>query len=117
MTTRFIYPGDALPYVAAANIAVNAIVVVKAMIGVAATDIGAGNTGTILVDGVFNLPKAAGTAMPAGTKVTWSVAAGAVIIGAGVAGDVLNCGIVTEAAALADTTARVLLDAGMGTAV
>lgn len=119
MTTRYIQPGDSLAYTNASGAAINVndIVVAHAMIGVAATNIAIGASGAILVDGVFLLPKKAGTAMPTGTKVTWSVADGAVIVGAGVTGDVLNCGIVTTDAASADTTARVLLDAGMGSAV
>ena len=61
---------------------------------------------------------ASGTAMPVGTKVTWSVADAAVIVGAGVTGDVFGCGVVVEvAAASGDTSARVLIDLGMGTAV
>lgn len=118
MTTRFIKPGDALDYTPGANVAVNAVVALGAFIGIAATNIASGATGTVLVDGVFTLPKKAGTAMPVGTKVTWSVADGAVIVGAGVSGDVAGCGIVVEQdAASADITARVLIDAGMGTAV
>lgn len=120
MTTRYIKPGDALDYTnaGAAAINVNDVVVCGAFIAIAATNIAAGAVGSILGDGVFTLPKKAGTAMPAGTKVTWSVADAAVIVGAGQAGDVANCGIVVEQdAAAADTTARVLLDAGMGSAV
>lgn len=117
MTKRYIQPGDALAYTAAADIAVDDVVVAGAMIGIAATNIANGSTGTLLVDGVFDLPKKAGTAMPFGTKVTWSVADGAVIVGAGVSGDVANCGIVVADAASADTTARVSIEPGMGTAV
>jgi predicted RecA/RadA family phage recombinase len=120
MTTRYIKPGDALNYTNAsgAAIAVNDIVVVGSYIAVAATNIAIGATGSILGDGVFTLPKKAGTAMPAGTKVTWSVADKAVIVGAGVTGDVFGCGVVVELdAASADLTARVLLDTGMGTKV
>jgi predicted RecA/RadA family phage recombinase len=120
MTTRYVKPGDAHDHInnTGAAIAVNDIVVVGSYIAVAATNIAIGATGTILGDGVFTLPKKAGTAMPCGTKVTWSVADTAVIVGAGVAGDVFGCGVVVEVdAASADTSARVLLDAGMGSKV
>jgi predicted RecA/RadA family phage recombinase len=120
MTTRYIKEGDALNYTnnTAAPIAVNDIVVVGSYIAVAAVNIPIGATGTVLGDGVFTLPKIAGTAMPAGTKVTWSVSNKAVIVGAGVAGDVFGAGVVVEVdAASADTSARVLLDTGMGTKV
>ncbi len=120
MTTRYIKPGDALNYTngSGAAIAVNDIVVVGSFIAVAATNIAIGATGSILGDGVFTLPKVAGTAMPAGTKVTWSVSNKAVIVGAGITGDVFGCGVIVETdAASADTTARVLLDTGMGVKV
>lgn len=120
MTTRYIKPGDALDYTnnSGAAVAVNDIVVLGAFIAIAATNIAIGAVGTVLGDGVFTLPKKAGTAMPVGTKVTWSVADKAIIVGAGVAGDVLGCGIVVEQdAASADTSARVLIDAGMGSKV
>lgn len=117
MTTRYIKPGDALDYTnnGGSQINVNDVVVCGSFVAVAATNIPAGSVGSILGDGVFALPKKAGTAMPAGTKVTWSVADKAVIVGAGVTGDVFGCGIVVELdAASADTSARVLIDAGMG---
>lgn len=120
MTTRYVKPGDALDYTnnSGADIAVNDIVAAGSFIAVAATNIPKGATGSILGDGVFTLPKKAGTAMPVGTKVTWSKADKAVVVGAGVSGDVAGCGIVVELdAASADTSARVLLDAGMGSAV
>lgn len=120
MTTRYIKPGDALDYTnnGGSAINVNDVVVCGSFIAVAATNIAVGATGSILGDGVFTLPKKAGTAMPAGTKVTWSVADSAVIVGAGVTGDVFGCGVVVEQdAAAADTSARVLIDAGMGSKV
>ncbi|MGC1547230.1 MAG: capsid cement protein [Rhodanobacter sp.] len=118
MTTRYIKPGDAIDYTAVNAIAVNTIVVLGALIGIAASNIAAGTTGTLLVNGVHTLPKKAGTVIPAGTKVTWSVADNAMIVGAGVKGDVANCGVVVELdAAAGDTAARVYIAPGMGTAV
>lgn len=118
MTTVFNKPGDALDHLAAADISVNDVVVVGSLIGVAATNIANGKTGTILVEGVFTLPKVTGTAMPEGTKVTWDHANKHFIVGAGSTGDVANCAIVVEQAALsADTSVRVLLEPGMGAAV
>ncbi|MBN8921597.1 MAG: hypothetical protein BGP10_15965 [Rhodanobacter sp. 68-29] len=120
MTTRYLKPGDALDYTnnSGAAIAVNDIVVAGAFIAIAAVNIPVGATGSILGDGVFLLPKKSGTAMPIGSKVTWSVADKAVIVGAGVTGDVFGCGIVVEQdAASSDTAARVLIDAGMGSKV
>lgn len=120
MTTRYIKPGDALDYTnnGAAAINVNDVVVIGSAIAVAAVNIPVGATGTVLATGVFTLPKKAGTAMPNGTKVTWSVPDTAFIVGAGASGDVANCGIVVEQdAASADTSARVFIDTGMGSAV
>jgi len=120
MTIRYIKPGDALDYTntSTAAINVNDIVVMGAAIAVAAVNIPINATGTVLATGVFTLPKKSGTAMPLGTKLTWSVADKAFIVGAGKSGDVANCGIVVEqAAAAADLTARVFIDTGMGSAV
>lgn len=120
MTTRYIKPGEALDYTNNTGnpIAVNDVVVVGSFVAVAAVNIPVGAIGSILGDGVFTLPKKAGTAMPAGTKVTWSVADKAVVVGAGVTGDVFGCGVVVELdAAAGDTSARVLLDTGMGSKV
>lgn len=118
MTTKFVKPGDTLDHVAAATIAVNDVVVKGALIGVALTNIPSGATGSIGVTGVWTLPKVTGTAMPEGTRVTWDHTAKNFIVGAGATGDVANCAIVVEAdAASADTTVRVYLHPGMGSAV
>lgn len=120
MTIRYNKPGDALDFTnATANaINVNDVVVINSYVAVAATNIAVGQIGTVLPQGVFTLPKKAGTAMPNGTKLTWSVADKAFIVGAGVAGDVANCGIVVELdAAAGDTTVRVFIDTGMGVEV
>lgn len=120
MTTIYVKPGDALDYknASGADIAVNSVINNGAFVGVAAIAIANGVTGTQLVTGVFNLPKKAGTAAPVGTKLTWSVADGAFIVGAGVSGDVANCAVVVEVdAASADTSVRAFIDTGMGSAV
>lgn len=120
MTIIFVKPGDALDYTnnTVAAIAANDVVPFGAAIAVAFVDIAVGATGTVGGDGVFTLPKKSGTAMPVGTKVTWSKADKAVIVGAGVIGDVFGCGVVVEVdAAIGDTFARVLIEIGMGSAV
>jgi predicted RecA/RadA family phage recombinase len=120
MTTRYLKPGEALDHTnkSGAAINVNDVIVAGALIAVAATNIPVGATGAMLANGVFNLPKKPGTAMPEGTRVTWSTADKAFIVGAGVAGDVANAGIVVEADATGgDATARVLIAPGLGTVV
>jgi predicted RecA/RadA family phage recombinase len=120
MTTRYLKPGEALDHTnhSGAAINVNDVIVAGALVAVAATNIAIGATATMLANGVFTLPKKAGTAMPEGTRVTWSVADKAFIVGTGVAGDVANAGIVVEAdAAAVDTSARVLIAPGLGTVV
>lgn len=120
MTKLYAKPGDALDYTnnTANPIAVDSVVAVHSLIGVAAANIAVGATGTIVATGVFTLPKKAGTAAPVGTKLFWSVADKAFEVGAGASGDVANCAIVVELdAAAGDTTVRAFIDAGMGTVV
>ena len=120
MTTRYLKPGEALDHTNPSGAAINVtdVIVAGALVAVAATNIAIDATGTMLANGVFTLPKKAGIAMPEGTRVTWSVADKAFIVGAGVAGDVANAGIVVEAdAAVGDASARVLIAPGFGTVV
>lgn len=120
MTKLYAKPGDALDFTNNTGnaITVDSVVAAHSLIAVAAVNIPVGATGTILATGVFTLPKKAGTAAPVGTKLTWSVADHALIVGAGVSGDIANCAIVVEQdAAAADTSVRAFIDNGMGTAV
>lgn len=64
--------GDAIDFTngTGSKIDANTIVLLGARIGVAGTDIEAGETGSLIVSGVFELPKATG-AITAGAVVYW----------------------------------------------
>jgi predicted RecA/RadA family phage recombinase len=65
--------GDAVDYTngGSAKIEANEIIVFGTKIGVAGTDIAVGEMGSLIVAGVFELPKASG-AITAGAAVYWS---------------------------------------------
>ncbi|MCI8573976.1 MAG: DUF2190 family protein [Oscillibacter sp.] len=61
--------GEALDYTAAEAVANGSVVSLGTRIGIAAGDIPAGGIGTVHVEGVFKLSKAAGTAIDQGAAV------------------------------------------------
>lgn len=66
---NFIQTGDTIQYTAGADIASGAIIKVGSLIGVAATAIPNGATGSVKLTGVFSVPAASGIAT--GDKVFW----------------------------------------------
>jgi len=66
--------GEAIDYTngTGSKIEANEIVVLGSHVGVAGSDIAAGETGTLHVFGVFEMPKKASEAISAGTDVYWS---------------------------------------------
>lgn len=66
-----------------AVIEANTIVVIGKKIGIAGTDIPAGETGSLHVTGVYKLPKAASTAIDAGALVYWDASANNITTTAG----------------------------------
>lgn len=88
-----------------AKIDANEIVVFGKRLGVAGTPIEVGETGSLHVFGVFEMPKAESEAITEGATVYYDAAAGAITA---TAGDI-TAGYATEAAAAADTTVKVKL--------
>lgn len=68
---NFISDGDTLSITAGADITSGSVVVVGAAIGIAATDIASGAEGTLILEGVFDIPKAASQAWTLGAAVYW----------------------------------------------
>lgn len=85
------------------KIEANQIVVFGAHVGIAGTPIEVGETGSLHVFGVFEMPKAEGTEIAAGAAVYYDAAAEAITT---TAGDI-EVGYATEAAVAADTTVKV----------
>jgi len=117
MTTKYVQRGECIDYTPGADVAVNAVVQLGILLGVATTNIAANTVGALGITGVWSLPKKAGAAITVGAKLTWSVADGAFIVGAGVAGDTLGGAVAATAAASADTTVQVLFCPGTGSVV
>lgn len=64
--------GEAIDYVnsGSAKIDANTIILFGTKIGIAGTDIAVGETGSLIIEGVFEMPKASG-AITAGAAVYW----------------------------------------------
>jgi predicted RecA/RadA family phage recombinase len=72
MTAYFRREGTTIDYTASgADVDAGDVVEVGDIIGVAADDIADGDTGTLLIEGVFDVPAPAGTAFSAGDCVDW----------------------------------------------
>lgn len=117
MTTKYVQPGETIDYTPTVDRASNDVVVLGILLGVVCADIPANTTGALAIEGVWDLPKKAGSAITAGAKLTWSVADTAFTTGAGTAGDTLGGAVAVAAAASADTVVRVKLLPGTGSTV
>ena len=92
------------------------VVVIGNTVGIVMADIESSADGVVAVEGVYELPKATGTAWSLGESVDWDVSAGNFGKGiAGATGDVKKAGICAKAALAGDTTAWVKLTPGAGT--
>lgn len=98
---NYVQPGDGITVAAPGPIQSGDIVTIGALIGVAATDAGAGDDVSLALRGVFDLPKAGAEILALGDEV--EVAAGEVTaLDAGT-----KIGVVVADASADDTTARV----------
>ena len=70
MSARFIHDGRAIDHTPSSDVPSGAVVVQGELVGIANLAIPAGRTGSLMVEGVFDIPKAAET-LAAGTKVYW----------------------------------------------
>lgn len=68
---NFISDGDTLTITAGADVTSGSVVVVGAAIGIAASDIASGAEGTLVLEGVFDIPKAPSQAWALGAAVYW----------------------------------------------
>jgi predicted RecA/RadA family phage recombinase len=106
-TATFWQKGERIDYPNATTAAIpfNTVIVFGSRIGVAGNTIPAGETGSLVLEGVFKMPKKSAEAFTAGEKLYWDVTNSYLT---GTAGDVY-AGIATAAAASADTEAYVRL--------
>lgn len=78
MASNYSHSGDVIDYVNTTGgaIAANSVVKMGGTLGVALVDIAAGDTGSVRVRGVFEVPKVAGAVIAQGESLTWDVSAG-----------------------------------------
>lgn len=108
MAKNFIQNGDVIPFVAGATITSGQLVQVGSLFGIAQNDYASGETGELVLKGVYRLPKlvaAAGDATTAGGPVYFDAGS---VSGIDTGGRVL-CGYALEIAAQATTTVLVRL--------
>ncbi|MGL6290681.1 MAG: DUF2190 family protein [Silanimonas sp.] len=107
MTTRFKQMGDVLDHTPGTAVVSGQVLVIGTLVGVALANIAAGQTGSVQVAGVFELPKVPADVIAQGALVYW--AAGTSQITTTSAGNTL-AGKAAYAAAAATTTVQVLLN-------
>jgi predicted RecA/RadA family phage recombinase len=73
---EFVHEGSAIDFVPATDVGAGEVVVIGDLVGVTKRACGAGELGSLAVEGVSDFPKAtgAGSAIPAGSKLYWDVA-------------------------------------------
>lgn len=106
----FVHDGNAIDYTPGSAVASGDVVVQGELVGIAKTAIAANALGALVVDGVFDLPKATGgsTAITAGALVYWD-ATNSVATTDDASGTNKLLGKTIAAAADADATVRVRL--------
>lgn len=119
MATNYVEEGSNLLYSNTGSaISSGDVVVVGEQIGVALVDIAATTgTGTVAMEGVFNLPKVSGAVIAQGESVIWDVSATAFDDNAATpaTGDVSNACTAWEGAGSGVTTIAVKINTGKGT--
>jgi predicted RecA/RadA family phage recombinase len=92
-------------------------VVIGNQIGVACVDIANAANGAVAMEGVFELPKVAGTAWTLGAELLYDVSGAAFDLGTATpaTGDVSVCCVAWNAAAAAATVGYVKINVGVGT--
>jgi predicted RecA/RadA family phage recombinase len=76
MATNYVQEGNTIQWTNGGSAVVSgAVVVIGAMLGIALVDIGAGETGSVAIEGVFNVPKVDAAVIAAGETVVWDSSA------------------------------------------
>ena len=111
MSVKYIQTGDAVDYTPGADVGAGDVVVQGDLVGVAKVDIKTGKLGALALTGLFDFPKAAGTAIAAGSRCYWDAAEG-VAKGDAETGANKLVGKAVKAAADADAVVRIALCSG-----
>jgi len=119
MSKNYIQPGKVIDFANSTGSTVSSgdVVVIGEQIGVAEVDIAHDDTGSVSVEGVFNVPKVPAAVIAQGESVMWDASASAFDDNAATpsAGDVSGCCVAFEAGANTETTINVKLNVGIGT--
>ena len=76
MSTNYIQDGDVIQYTAGATHAAGDVIKMGGTLGVALVDLTSGVTGSVAIQGVFELPKVTGAVIAQGESLVWDVSAG-----------------------------------------
>jgi predicted RecA/RadA family phage recombinase len=116
---NFRYEGRSLTWTndTGADVSSGDVVVVGSQIGVAAVDIADGASGTVVMEGVFALPKVSAAVIAQGESVIWDASEGACEDDQATpaTGDVSGACTAWEDAAATTTTVLVKINTGVGT--
>ncbi len=112
---NFVQPGNVIEVPAAAAAVIpGQVVVVGALLAVANGAAEAGQPFNASLSGVYDVPKAAGTAFALGQPLMWDASAGAfTAVGTAAAGDVAGAGVTAHAPAVAGATVAAVRFAGI----
>ena len=109
MTAIFIHDGDAIDHIPAADVRAGTVIVQGKLVGITSRPIPAGASGSLLVEGVFDLPVTPGTVAATGTQVFWNPVTQQVGFDGTVAGTI-SCGVTIQDVAADDHMVRILLN-------
>jgi predicted RecA/RadA family phage recombinase len=119
MADNFVYDGATMPHTNATGSTITAGTVLRIgqLMAVALVDIAASATGTVAIEGVWEVPKVSGAVIARGESVIWDASAAAFDDNAATpaTGDVSGCCVAMEAAGNGVTVIDVKLNVGVGT--
>lgn len=117
MTSTYVQPGATIDHVAASAISSGDVVVIGNILGVALADIASGATGSVAIEGVYDLPKVTAAVIAAGEMVMYDVSTAKFDDNAATpaTGDVTNAAIAVEAGTSSMTKIKVKLNVSPGT--
>lgn len=115
MAKKYIQPGNVIDHTAGSAISSGDAIVIGVLLGVALADIANGDTGSVQIEGVFEMPKLSTAVIAAGDKLIWDVSAEQFIVASAATGDLDGCAVAVAAAGNGTTTVLAKLLPGNAT--
>lgn len=105
---NYVQDGKTIDYTPAGAVTSGQAIRIGHMIGVAVTDVAAGEAGAFAVTGVYELPKVSAAEFPQGSKLLWDESAGAFDApeATPASGDLLGAAVAIEAGTNGQTTIK-----------